>query len=793
VGIFDLPNTDDSFWHGFDFAPSDLGSSMSGPFGYQALASNDALLHYFGPISTQAQAQNLRFETPFSVAWYYRFDPQKVTISDLDTMISGLNTVQLTISNSFTMNAATSNLQHLQVNIPSDMLQNYHDQLPVAQVPIASLLVLVFALVIFFISMMANILVDRQSEAIAILRSRGADRRQIFGALVTQSSAIAVIAFLIGPLLAMGVVTLLSSLLLGSNSQGAGVLDLLAHDPRGMILTLLTYALMTTIFVLLAMLISLSLATRMDVLAMRRQAARATHKPLWQRLNLDVVAVIVSLTCYGLSLYLTRSGILDPQLRLRLLTPVTLTGLVLLLLACILLFLRIFPMLLSLGSRLASRSRNASPMLALGQMARSPRQSLRMTLLLALATAFTIFTLIFIASQSQRIESVSAYQVGADFSGAPDATSPTWQDFGQIAQSYSQMRGVLATSVGYFGTSVSSSATQSVDIEVRAPDADTFALAGSWSSQDSSQSLASLMALLRAQRASGISHKVIPAIVDDATWNLLNLSDGAHFVLGRTLGDTPVDFQVVGRVPHIPTVSDVSSDGSSAGGILVDYQTYAPVFTNDASRIGDSADVNYAWIKTTDNPILLSRLRRDLTNNFQANELLDRRILAQSLRNEPIYLDLVGILAVGAITALLLALLGNLVASWLSAKTRLTNFAVLRALGAAPGQISSVLIWEQGIIYLTALVLGVLFGALLAALAVPTLVYTNAAPTGMTSDPSNSVFFVSQSIPAIEVVVPLSLWIVLGVLIVICVLALWMMVRIVSRPSVSQTLRLNED
>src|SRR5579875_2261077 len=100
---------------------------------------------------------------------------------------------------------------------------------------------------------------------------------------------------------------------------------------------------------------------------------------------------------------------------LLLLTPLTLVGAVFLLLACLLLFLRLFPLLLEWGSWLATRNKGAAPVLALAQMARAPRQSLRMTLLLALATAFAIFTLVFTASQQQRIVDVSGYQGGADF------------------------------------------------------------------------------------------------------------------------------------------------------------------------------------------------------------------------------------------------------------------------------------------------------------------------------------------------------------------------------------------
>jgi hypothetical protein len=42
-------------------------------------------------------------------------------------------------------------------------------------------------------------------------------------------------------------------------------------------------------------------------------------------------------------------------------------------------------------------------------------------------------------------------------------------------------------------------------------------------------------------------------------------------------------------------------------------------------------------------------------------------------------------------------------------------------------------------------------------------------------------------------VIPPTLWLALGALVLLCVLALGMMMRIVSRPSIAQTLRLNED
>ena len=106
-------------------------------------------------------------------------------------------------------------------------------------------------------------------------------------------------------------------------------------------------------------------------------------------------------------------------------------------------------------------------------------------------------------------------------------------------------------------------------------------------------------------------------------------------------------------------------------------------------------------------------------------DLLDRRQTVANATRDALCIDLLSVLAIAAGTALMLALVGILLGSWLSARTRLTNFALLRALGSEPAQLASVLLWEQGIIYALALGLGVIMGFVLAAAVLPVIVFTN--------------------------------------------------------------------
>ena len=89
--------------------------------------------------------------------------------------------------------------------------------------------------------------------------------------------------------------------------------------------------------------------------------------------------------------------------------------------------------------------------------------------------------------------------------------------------------------------------------------------------------------------------------------------------------------------------------------------------------------------------------------------------------------------------------------------------------------------------------MGVVFGAMLSLLALPALVFTNVAISGFNNDIASGEYYILQTVPPVQIIVPASLGIVFVLIVVICILALGMMVRVASRPSISQILRLNED
>jgi len=811
VGLFNIAPADTPFWHGEDFLPIQGQQADS----YSLLVPSEAFLTALDQIASASHQDTVFSPQTFELAWFYHLDTAHIAVDQVNDLSNRLSQLRANIANKYgNLATATDGPTYpylVQVNLFNPIagsyeipntLDQYRNRAAVITIPIAVITLLVFSLILFFASLIANLLVDQQAETIAILRSRGASISQVFGSLLIQSVALGVIALILGPIVALTVVSLTAQRMLGPAEQDA--ITLVTGQPMQAALSVVSYALATVLVAIIAMAFMLWLAARKNALATRREAARTTQRPLWQRLNLDAVTAVIALLGYGISLYLIDiNSLFDARTRVLVVAPLTLVAPLFLLIAFFFLFLRFFSALLQLGARLAMRSRGAISMLALAQMARAPRQSLRMTMLLALAIAFAIFTLVFSASQLQHISDMATYESGADFSGdLPVITRRL--SVQQETALYGGIAGVNSATVGYTGTGVSSGTSPSIPIEIRAVDAYTFARTSIWTQQDSSQSLPSLVTQLVAASNEAIGNDQAPVIIDAATAHRLDLQSGSTFAVSvNNLPYSNLNCLVIAVVQHIPTVNASDTSGNSGtyiapGGVLLDYTTFAAVYKQGILVNSSAADqylpINHVWLSTQNDPASLATVRTALkAPGLQLENLYDRRLLIVAMSSDPLYLSLIVILTIGSVTALLLALVGNLLASWMSVRVRLTNFAVLRALGTTPGQITGVLLWEQVVIYATALLLGIIFGAVLSATAVPTLAFTSLSAGGVLSSLSSDEFYVFQRIIPAQIVIPLSLGLAFVALVAICVVALWIMASVTLRPSMSQTLRLNED
>ncbi len=145
-----------------------------------------------------------------------------------------------------------------------------------------------------------------------------------------------------------------------------------------------------------------------------------------------------------------------------------------------------------------------------------------------------------------------------------------------------------------------------------------------------------------------------------------------------------------------------------------------------------------------------------------ASVIAERSGLEADLAGDPLGLAVIGILGLGSIAALVFAAIGFLVTTTVSTQERLGEFALLKALGLAPRQLSRWLTLENASVLVVGLLAGIMLGILLAWLTLPfaTLTATGEPP-----------------VPAPVVVVPLDALLPTVVLAVFLVGASMLLVR----------------
>lgn len=189
VGII-APPSNDLFWHGADFQPQvDLITHMTY---IKAVMSADAFVTALTQIAHQQGGNAIILADPLVTESYVFLNVQRVTTDTLDDVIARLNatSTQLTLA----WGAVYSLVNPTAPAVPfisgpavelhgaPSSLERFRDWVGVMQLPLGILAAQIVALLLFFVVQMAALLIERQADTLAVLRSRGARPRHIFGA-----------------------------------------------------------------------------------------------------------------------------------------------------------------------------------------------------------------------------------------------------------------------------------------------------------------------------------------------------------------------------------------------------------------------------------------------------------------------------------------------------------------------------------------------------------------------------------------------------------------------------------
>ncbi|MSQ44215.1 MAG: FtsX-like permease family protein [Chloroflexi bacterium] len=623
---------------------------------------------------------------PHEFAWFMVFDVKSIRSDNVARVLDGINELR---SRTATL------LGNVRMELsPETILLDYETKLFFLKILLFVLSVPVIGIVLYYITISAGMIVDRQRNEIAILKSRGASTFQVLGVYLTEGAIFGGLAVVVGPLLGMSVAQFIG--------RTYTFLVFTNREPLPVHITQQTMQFATGAIVLsvAAMIAPAVGAARYSIVAFKQEAGRSGRGPFWQRWFLDFA--LLGVAGYGYYMLSQRQSILtlgaagdvfsDPLL---LVVPWVF------IFAAALVFLRFFPFLIEGISRAGSRVYGVSILLGLRQISRMPGQYTRLVLLLTLTLALGTFAASVAKTLDRNYNDRVMYQTGSDLalveSGNYDEVSETWS-FQPVVE-HTQVKGVQAVARIWraVGNANVTGRGRPQEVKILGVDPPDLARVGWWREDFAPDSLVSLM------NAMGANEK--GAIVDAKFLTDFRLKIGDAIVV--TIRQKPIDLIIVGSVTYFPSLwPDTDRFMITNLDYLFDQVGETPY------DVWAKTDPGVPWREIVD------QLR---DKDFLVSRATDARETALRLRDDPGRTGIFGILTVGFLVAAMLTVLGFMLYSFLSAKRRMQQLGILRAMGLSITQLIGLFIFEQGFLIILGTAAGTVLGVVTGNLFIPFL------------------------------------------------------------------------
>ena len=164
---------------------------------------------------------------------------------------------------------------------------------------------------------------------------------------------------------------------------------------------------------------------------------------------------------------------------------------------------------------------------------------------------------------------------------------------------------------------------------------------------------------------------------------------------------------------------------------------------------------------------------------IQSVSALTREDRFVDLSTDPVALGTIGALTIGFIAAAIFAAVGFAVSATVSARERVTEFGLLRALGLSPRQLGLWMTVEQGLLVVSSLALGTLVGWALTTVILPLISVTQGG---------------TRAMPEVEIVYPwAAVFVIQAGLIIVLAAIVGVMTAVLRRRGLGTLLRMGED
>ena len=756
VGIYEMKDPGDVYWlHGFTTHNKEFMMDYG-------LFNNEFIQPRTGPL-TEAE-------------WYCAFDYHAITLQNLAHVTQ-------------TYEEQNQWYSKYKISIEFDMpihrtLERYNERAKQLQNMLWVLTVPVLIMLIFYIFMVSQLIIDHDENEIAVFKSRGAGKGQIFLSYLIESSIVAGLAFLAGPFLGLFICKFLGS----SN----GFLEFVQRTALPVRLgpKVYMYCLFTVLFLIVTMLLPVISVSRKTIVSHKQEKARAKKAALWKKTGLDIVLLAVA--GYGIYRFRQQMEVLDTtgisanELQIDPLLFLSSTAFVL---GAGLLFIRLYPYLVRLIYWLGRKAWTPVTYISLIQVGRSRGQEQFLMIFIILAISIGLFNANTARTINRNMEDKIRYAVGADVRlQAVWKTNQRTQQAGGSIPSMAQMQAQMQAEepLRYFEPNFNDYATLSgaeTVTKVLNVDDGTMQTNMGW--------------------ASGLKVMgIIPHEFAKVAWFRQDLLPHHIIEYLNLMSEAPTAFLVSSnlkdkyRLEVGDTVYVTWGNQSYLEGTIYAFIDYWPTYNPkaDKKRIGEQGlvVVNYryiqnkmalqpyeVWIKkaegATDKQINDDIIEKDLDLMFI--EYADQELV--KMKNDAMIQGMNGTLTLGFIASMLISLLGFLIYWIISIHNRTLQFGILRAMGMSLARVIGMLACEQLLVSGAAILIGIIVGGLTGDIFIPLL---------------QIVYSAAEQVPPFRIIAYgedyIKIYAVIGLMITVGFVTLW---RIIARIRIDQAVKLGED
>ncbi|MBZ0275728.1 MAG: ABC transporter permease [Anaerolineae bacterium] len=671
--------------------------------------------------------------------WFLIFNGSSVKTSDVDGLLTRIVDGQRLV---------TTALPGIRMDLtPTDGLQAFNITVSQLTQQLVIVILPVSGLVLYFVVMVAGLLVSRQQNEDVTLRSRGMSRRGLMTIHALMWLTLAGIALGIGLTLAPGVVRLVGQTTSFLRFDGRDLLTA-PFTPEVILAGLFTGLLAASSGLVLAW-----RTMRQTITSFRQQQARVS-RAWWQRVYLDFAVLLPALYVFYT---LWRQGGLVTDAKDPFSDPLVFIAPTLFSLGVTLLFLRVWPFLLRVLGGIIAYGNDLVLLMALRELTRSIGRYRGTLLMMCFTLSLTGFTASMASTLDRSLKDSIDYSIGADAMlvvVASAETESSTDSSGQTTQTVTgytnlpvedllSVKGVAEVSPSGRYPARLVLASQRVDGTVLGIDRATIAGVVRSRADYASESFADLFNRLAGNRT-GI-------IINQQT------ADAYHLVIGQEVTmqvsalnswhETKVP--IVGIVNYFPTL-----DPKSGFFAITNLQ---PIFETVGTEL--PYDI---WMRLNSGADVAAVQQQVYDLGYPVLRWLDPEDALRTAQSAPSRRGVLGFLSVGFVASIMLTLIGAAIQSAASFRAQATQLGSLRAMGLSGSAVGMYLMFLQGIAASSGILSGTTIGVVTTLLFLPLLDFSGGLPPYLIRVAWGDIILVYVAFAAVLLIVTLFTTIFLG-------------------------------